>query len=411
MNRESNKKKSNRKRRGRGEGSVFEREDGQWVGSISLGLNEAGKRKRKTVYGATKQEVLDKLDNLRRDARAGNLPDAQGLTVAALLDRWLQSTRSKTAPRTVEERERLIKNHIRPHLGAMRLARLTPLHVEGYYADLEREGAGASTISHAAAALGAALAHAVRLRLIHSNPASSSAVPRPRVPSREMLFLTPEQAKALLEAARGQRSHPLLVLALATGCRQGELLALAWEDIDLQRGMLTVRRSLSRTAEGFVLKEPKTASSRRSIALPDVAVSVLTAHKAQAMQAGLLSAPVFSTRAGGFLSKRYVVRAFRAVVRRANTPPDKINRGGRPRKDAPPRKKEPFEPLRVIPAGLRFHDLRHTVASLLLSQGQSVRAVSQRLGHANPALTLRVYAHCMPGDDAQLAAGLNRVLG
>jgi integrase len=85
--------------------------------------------------------------------------------------------------------------------------------------------------------------------------------------------------------------------------------------------------------------------------------------------------------------------------------------GRRPRKGEGPRPKEPFELLKLIPAKLRFHDLRHTVASVLLSQGQSVRAVSQRLGHSNPALTLRIYAHCMPSDDAQLAAGLNRLLG
>jgi integrase len=409
MSRDSNKKKTNRKRRGRGEGSVFEREDGQWVGSVSLGLTEAGKRKRKTVYGATKQEVLEKMDSLRGDVRAGALPEASNLTVGQFLERWLQSSKSKTAARTSEERERVVRNHIRPHLGGVKLARLTPLLVEGYYADLEREKVGASTIRHAATTLGAALAPACRMKLIASNPAS--AVPKPRAPDREMLFLTAEQAKALLEAARGQRSYPLLALALATGCRQGELLGLTWEDIDLAKGTLRVRRSLSRTAEGFVLKEPKTAASRRTIALPDLAVSVLTRHKAEAMQAGLLSAPVFCTRGGGHLLKRNVVRAFRAVVRRANTPPGMINKGGRPKKDAPPRRKESFEPLKVVPPKLRFHDLRHTVPSLLLSQGQSVRAVSQRLGHANPAVTLRVYAHCMPGDDAQLAAGLNRLLG
>jgi integrase len=87
------------------------------------------------------------------------------------------------------------------------------------------------------------------------------------------------------------------------------------------------------------------------------------------------------------------------------------NKGGRPKKGEAPRGKESFEPLKLLPQKLRFHDLRHTVASVLLSQGQSVRAVSQRLGHSNPALTLRVYAHCMPSDDAQLASGLNRLLG
>jgi len=226
-----------------------------------------------------------------------------------------------------------------------------------------------------------------------------------------MLFLTPEQVKILLAAALDQRCYPLLILALATGCRQGELLALSWEDLDLQNGAVTVRRSLAQTGQGFEVKEPKTAASRRTIALPDLAVSVLTAHKAAKLKAGPLSAPVFCTRDGGYLLKRNVLRSLRAVVRRANTPCGKINKGGRPKKGEGPRPKDSFELLKLIPAKLRFHDLRHTVASVLLSQGQSVRAVSQRLGHSNPAVTLRIYAHCMPSDDAQLAAGLNRVFG
>ncbi len=177
------------------------------------------------------------------------------------------------------------------------------------------------------------------------------------------------------------------------------------------RATLTVRRSLAQTDDGFVVKEPKTASSRRTVALPGLAVSVLTEHKAASLKAGLLDAPVFCTRGGNWLLKRNVLRALRAVIRRANTPPGKINKGGRPKKGQTPRAKEKFEMLKLIPAKLRFHDLRHTVASILLSQGQSVRAVSQRLGHSNPALTLRVYAHCMPSDDPQLAAALDKMLG
>jgi integrase len=225
-----------------------------------------------------------------------------------------------------------------------------------------------------------------------------------------MLFLTPDQVTILLKAAEGQPCYPLLVLALATGCRQGELLALTWDDVDLTKGILTVRRSLAQTDGGFVVKEPKTAASRRTITLPALAVSVLTERKAAALKAGLLDAPNFCTREGNWLLKRNVLRALRAVVRRANTPPGKINRGGRPKKGELPRPAETFELLKLIPAKLRFHDLRHTVASVLLSQGQSVRAVSQRLGHSNPTLTLRVYAHCMPSDDPQLAAALDRML-
>jgi len=280
---------------------------------------------------------------------------------------------------------------------------------DGLYADMDKDGVGATTIRNAANMLGVAFSYACTLKLIPFNPAG--VIKKPKPGKRDMLFLTPEQVKILLDAAKGQPCYCLIVLALATGCRQGELLGLAWEDVDFLKGIVTVRHSLAQTDEGFQLKEPKTASSRRTIKLPEKAVEVLMAHKAAALKAGLLDAPIFCTRDGNWLLKRNVLRALRAVVRRANTPPGKINKGGRPKKDAPPRVKEKFEMLKLIPAKLRFHDLRHTVASILLSQGQSVRAVSQRLGHSNPALTLRVYAHCMPSDDPQLAAALNKMLG
>jgi integrase len=401
--------KSNRRRRGRGEGSVFEREDGLWVGSVSLGLSESGKRKRKTVYCATKGEVLNELDRLRSEARVGNLPDAGGLTVGQLLDRWLESSKASTETRTFEERQRLVKNHLRPRMGGVKLAKVNTLHVESLYADMARDGVGATTIRHAANVLGVAFSHACNLKLIPFNPVA--AIKKPKAPKRQMLFLTQEQVKILLEAAKDQPCYALIVLALATGCRQGELLALIWEDVDLSKAMLTVRRSLAQTDQGFLVKEPKTAASRRTITLPSLAVSVLTEHKAAAMKARLLDAPIFCTRTGNWLLKRNVLRALRAVIRRANTPPGKINKGGRPKKGVAPRPKQEFEMLKLIPAKLRFHDLRHTVASILLSQGQSVRAVSQRLGHSNPALTLRVYAHCMPSDDPQLAAALDKMLG
>jgi integrase len=371
---------SNRKRRGRGEGSVFERDDGLWVGSISLGYGADGKRDRRTVYGQTKGEALAKLDQLRGEARVGTLPEGGAMTVGQLLDRWLESSKGKTGERTHEERERIVKNHLRPRVGNLKLAKVNALHVEGLASDMRRDGASAWTVQHAAVVFGTALGHAVRLKLIPSNPAM--AVAKPKVPAKEMRCLTDRQAKELLDAAKGQNVYPLLVLALATGCRQGELLGLKWDDIDLKAGALTLRRSLSQTKAGFVLKEPKTAASRRTISLPDFALVVLTEHKAAQLKAGLLAAPVFCTRTGNHLGKRNTIRAFQAVVKRAKT----------------------------IPAGLRFHDLRHTHASLLLSKGQSLRAVSQRLGHSNPAMTLRVYAHCLPSDDAKLAEALGQMM-
>jgi len=385
-----------RARRGRGEASVFERADGRWAGELSLGIDGNGKRKRRTVYGATKGEVLDKLDELRREARVGGLPGASGMKVGMLLDQWLNVTKAKIGVRSHEERERIVRVHLRPRLGGVRLDKLTTLHIEGLYADMHRDGVGAFAIRSAADQLGIVLNYAVRMKLIPANPAA--AVAKPKLPKRDMLFLDGGQAHRLLAAGQGAAVGPLVALALGSGMRQGELLALGWEDIDLKAGTVTVRRSLAQTKAGFVLKEPKTAASRRTVTLPGFAVDALAAHRTAMFKAELIASPVFCTRTGGYLNKKNVLRAFRALVTKAN------------KATAAADTKAGTE-TKLIPAKLRFHDLRHSVASLLLSKGHSLRAVSQRLGHANPTMTLRVYGHVMPGDDAKLAAGLDAAVG
>jgi integrase len=387
----ASKPKTRRKapRRGRGEGTIFERPDGLWSGEVSLGIDGSGKRIRRTVYGQSKDEVQKKMLAVRMESSAGNLPAAASMTVGRLLDQWLASTQGNIGGRTFEERERLVKNHVRTGLGAVPLAKLNALHVEGFYSDMRRRKVGPTTIRSAADLLSIALNYAVRLKLIPANPSKS--LPKPKLPKREMLFLVEEQVREVLAAARESNVFALVALALGTGCRQGELLALSWDDIDLKKGTLRISKSLSQTkATGFIVKEPKTAASRRTITLPVFAIEALKLHRAAAVESDMLSAPVFRTRSGNYLDKKNVLRAFRAVVKHANESAEK----GR----------------RVIPAQMRFHDLRHSVASLLLAKGHSLRAVSSRLGHANPTMTLRVYAHCMPMDDAKLADGLDAMI-
>jgi integrase len=381
-----------RARRGRGEGGIYLREsDGLWVGTVSLGYDGNGKRKRKTVYGQSKKEVADKLAEVQAAARVGNLPDAGSLTVGQLLDRWLESLKARAGARTYEVKESLVRVHLKPRVGGIRLAKLNGVHVEGLAAELRTDKVKPWAARHAIDVLDYALNYAVKLRLIPANPCRSVDKPRPK--RSEVAFLTPDQARLVREVSVGQPVHPLVATALGTGCRQGELLALQWEDVDLPNGSLTVRRSLSVPKTGFVVKEPKTATGRRTIALPEFAVAALVQLKAERMKSGLLSAPVFCTRTGNYLNKNNVLRAFRTEVAKVNL------------------RLAEKEGTKLIPATVRFHDLRHTVASILLSSGHSLRAVSQRLGHSNPALTLRVYAHCLPGDDGKLADGLSRMLG
>ncbi len=390
-------RKTQKARRGREEGSIFERSDGRWAAEISLGFDGSGRRVRKTVYGADKGEVAEKLRKLQVSHDAGRLVDAEDLTAGEYLRRWLANTAKESVQGTTLARyTQLVELYLVPILGGMRLAKLRPLHVEQCYAAMAkgegtRKPAGAHTRKSAGVVLSAALKHAVRIGVIPSNPAAD--VQKARPAEREMAFMTPAQAKRFLEAARSNQNFALFALAVGTGARQGELLGLTWADFDLSKGTMDVRRSLSQVGGEFAVKEPKSKSSRRTVSLPPFALLAAEEHRAAALKAGRIAAPVFCTRTGGHLDKKNVLRTFRTIVGNANKTEAK--------------RAEPD----LIPATLRFHDLRHTHASGLIAAGSSIKAVSRRLGHADVSVTLRVYAHLMPDDDEKLANQAGNLFG
>jgi integrase len=363
-----------RKRRGRSEGSIYQRADGRWVSSLSLGYDGRGKRKRRVVYGATKQEVQEKLRQLQTDALAGTLTDAGRLTVGEYLQRWLENTaQSKVRPTTYARYEQLVRLHVKPILGGVQLAKLRAVHVENFYAEMGRKGATAWTRKMVGVLLTAALRHAVRLQLIPFNPAADVVKARPD--EREMAYLTGPQAKLFLAAARPCRLYALFALAVGSGMRQGELLGLQWPDIDFDRGTVAVQRSLAQVGGRFILKEPKSKRSRRTIQLPKFALDALREHRAAMLREGNIGAHVFCTRTGQPIGKSNLIRqVFRPVLGRANA-------GAAKRAD------ESGTGPAVLP-DIRFHDLRHTHATGLLAAGHSIKAVSQRLGHATVELTL-----------------------
>jgi integrase len=395
-------RKTRKARRGRQEGSIFERADGRWSAEISLGYDGGGKRVRKTVYGANKGEVAEKLRKLQADHDVGRLVETEQLTVGEYLARWLLSAKDKTGEATFARYEQLTKQYLIPAIGRLKLTKLRPLHVETAYTTLSRETpdgrvvATANTRKAAGVVLGIALRNAVRLKLIPSNPAAD--VSKPRSAFREMVFMTPAQARRFLEAAQKSRNHALYALAIGSGARQGELLALSWADLDLDRGVMEVRRSVSQVKKEFIIKEPKSRSSRRTVTLPAFVVNALRDHRQAALKAGLITAPVFSTKNKTYLQKSNVLREFKSLVKKANSAA---------REKAPEANGEPD----LLPDGLRFHDLRHTHASCLIGAGHSIKAVSRRLGHADITITLKGYAHLMPDDDVKLASGAGVLFG
>lgn len=362
------------KRRGQGEGSIYQRADGQWVASVSLGWR-GGKRARKVFYGKTRKQAQERLLTALRALESCVEPSRRGDTVALFLQDWLGAIRGKVRATTHRRYSQIVTGQLVPHLGRYPLDKLTPAHVEAMLRQLADDGLSERTVHHVRAVLRAALARAMRHGLVSRNVAALAEPPR--VKHREVASLDPEQVKTLLAAIKGHRHETLFTLAVASGMRQGELLGLRWSDLDLEGGTLTVRHSLQRGE----LVETKTSQSRRTIPLPRVALSALREHRLALMQQRLFSAYVFSDIDGKPLGGSGVYHAFQAVLRDAGLP-------------------------RVT-----FHALRHTAASLLLAQGAHPRVVMELLGHSTIALTMNTYSHVIPALKRDAADRMDAVLG
>jgi integrase len=354
-----------RKRRGRQEGSVYERADGVWVGSVSHGYNDNGKRKRRVVYGESKKVVLEKLDKLRTDVRHGLAIEPTKLTLGEFLDRWLETdVRPNRAPGTYKSYFDTARLHIKPQLGGVVVSQLTPDAIASGYTALERKKVPARTRQLVHSVLHRALRRASDWKLIAWNPCS--VVERPRVIKIEASSVTAEQARALLTAAKGHTLEALFVAAVTTGMRQGELFALRWQDVDFSSQSLRVVFSLEELNGKIRLKEPKSAKSRRTVELSPLAIEALKVHRAQMETAGFygIDRPVFCDSSGTWLRKSNFIRNV-------------------------------YDPIRLKAglAGVRFHDWRHFHASYLIDQGMSPKVLQERLGHADVTTTMRFYVH------------------
>jgi integrase len=356
-----------RKRRGRNEGSVFKRADGRWSASVTVGVNANGKRVRKVVYGATKAEAQEKLLRLQSAKLDGMLADSGKLTVAAFLAQWLEdSARPTIRDATYASYKGIVDNHMSPKIGGIRLDRLTPAHVLGLYAALEREGESCHIRRLCHAVLRRSLKQAVKWGMVPRNVCD--AVEPPRVAKKEIQPLDGEQVAKLLCAAEGDRLEAIFVLAVATGLRFGELAGLQWSDVDLDAGAITVRRTLSEVNGNLKLAEPKTKKSRRRVELPAIAVDALCDHRKRMLAEGHFAQGQVFVNSKGRLLRRSHFRdqQFLPLLKRAGLPT------------------------------VRFHDLRHTAATLLLCEGVHPKIVQERLGHSQISVTLDTYSHVLP---------------
>jgi integrase len=360
-----------RKRRGRGEGAIFQRRDGLWSAEVSQGYDEAGKRRRKTVYGKSKGEVQEKLRQLQNQAVEGafsRLADPGKFTMGDLLTLWLKIAQVKVAPSTYARYEQQVRLHLGRHLGALLLAQLGEDHVWGLFKRMRQEGASEAECHKVGKVLRSVLKLAVKRKLLPGNVASD--VPLPRTVKEEIHPLDARQCQQVLAAAAGDRLYALYAVALDSGMRQGELFGLQWPDLDLETGHISVTHSLEEINGHLRLKDVKTKAARRRIKLSRLGLDALQEHRKSMLVEGrdVKTGPVFCDTGGGWLRKSNMLRqSFTPILLRAG-----------------------------LPAETRFHDLRHTCATLLLLAEVNVKVVSERLGHAKIQITLDTYQHVLP---------------
>ena len=375
-------------KRGNGEGSIYQRkEDNKWVGSITL-----GNHKRKVFYGKTRKEVQEKMKVALHEQQQGTLVKTTSQTVAQFLADWLENThRRLVRPRTYERYSEVIHLHILPALGHYQLQKLTAQHVQAFYTKKEDEGLASTTIHYYHSVLHNALSTAVKWGLISKNVCDLASPPRKE--RYEIRPLTMEQAQTLLATVRGHKWEALFTLALATGMRRGELIALKWQDINLKTGTLQVVRVLTRVPTNmpkrehvYVEAEPKTQKSRRSVLIAPFALEALKEHRVRQLEAKLKAGPfwqehdyVFCTLHGTHLGPNHVVEEFKLLLKKAGLP------------------------------DIRFHDLRHSAATLLLSLGVHPKIVQELLGHTQISMTMDVYSHMLPGMQQDAMSRLNDV--
>ncbi len=370
-------------KRNPGEGTIFQRGDGLWVGTISLGFGPDGKRQRKTVYGKTSAEVQDKLESLKQQRKHGLRSVVGKDTLAAYLQSWLDDdVILNKARKTYQEYEGAVRKYVVPFLGNHKLNSLTGEILIGWQARLARSKHSANTRLRSIRILRCALNRAVRLRLITLNPCA--VLTKPRVVRKQTVPLELDQCHRLIAACQGHRLGDAIIVAAMTGLRKGELFALEWSAVNLSESVLVVRRSLEET-DRLRLKEPKTSAGRRVVSLGAEAVAALRRRLEKAVDEGFEPGQVpivFPNTLAGHLRGSNFDRTCWYPIRAAAGIADTFV----------------------------FHDLRHTQASLMLAAGVDLKVIQKRLGHRDFATTANIYSHLLQGAQPEAVDKVDRMM-
>ena len=369
-------------RRGHGEGSISRRKDGRYQAALTL-----ENHKRRYFYGKTRKEVQDKLNMALHEQKQGTLATGPQQTLKAHLEKWLeQVVRLTKRPNTYKGYRSAVYCHLIPALGHIRLQKLTVGHLQAFYVEKVKK-LKPRTLIVVRAALSGALEDALKQGFVVRNVAKL--VDLPHVEWYEGQVLTVEQAKKLLEVARGSRLDALLLVALTTGMRRGELVGLRWRDVDLEKGVLQVRHTVSRVwGMGLVVGEPKAKAGRRKIMLSSVVIRALKEHQVRQEEARVKMGDrwkeqglIFCNSYGTYFDPSYVWRLFKKLLKAAGLP------------------------------NVRFHDLRHSAATVLLAEKMDLKAVSELLGHSSVATTADIYQSVLSEQQQEIVNKMDDLYG
>lgn len=366
------------KKRANGEGTVYKLKSGKWKAVVTVGRKPNGRPIRRSKTAESHHAARTHLDALRQ------LPahESPRMTVGEYLGKWLADViEPELGPNTVASFKQQVNLHLIPRLGSLRLSTLKPLQVQSFLAEMLRDGVPSATRSYVYRVLNQALKRAEKLDLIAFNPCDR--VDRPAHTKKGIQPFTVDEMRKIIKDREPHSLHAYYVLGFTTGMRQGEMCGLWWEDVDLKRGVLHVRRQLIYGTRERTFAAPKTPHSIRSIEIPEQTVDALESRRKLMLREGLAACrTVFSTRNGTPLSPQvFSTQHWKPLLARLEIP----HRG--------------------------FHHVRHSYATMALGAGVAINVVSHVLGHATPAITLGVYAHALPTHQKQSTEALQKLLG
>ena len=366
-------------KRGNGEGSVFKRGN-RWVAQVGTGKN------RETKYFDSQKDANSWRHKMIEQRHQGLVFAGSKISLSKYLDEWLVVAKTSVRPNTYQQYSQVVHQHIIPVLGEIVLRDLRPDHVQSLYTNRLANGVSPSSTRMIHAVIHRALNHALKLGLVYRNVADS--VTRPKVVRKEMKTLNDYQVRQLIQVAESEQMRLLLWVAVVTGLRQGELLGLKWSDLDWMSRRIQIQRQVQRRkGDGLVFCEPKSASGRRVIVLGKSTLDKLREYKNNQLKERILLGEkwqdndlIFPSPIGTPLDPSNVLKAYKDCLKRAGLP------------------------------NLRFHDLRHSAATLMLQQGVNPKIVSERLGHSDISLTLNTYSHVLPPMQEEAAEKMDDLL-